>query len=510
MADDEFTPRPGRIRQAGSRPARRFTKSLLAKVERAGGSRRLRRRGNQFTGARTGRGLGARHGFRGIARRRVIVKIRLVTFGKGTARLSSIAAARAHLSYLQRESAVAPSKETELDVGSDLGLDEPSLEDRGRFYNAQHDGLNGQGLLETSADDRHQFRIIVSPEDGSELASLQDFTRDLMRGVEQDLDTKLDWIAVDHFNTGHPHSHIVLRGKDDRGKDLIIARDYIRHGLRQQAEQALTRELGPRPTRQITASLKAEINQERFTSLDRDLLRISVAGDVTLSASQSAYDRFRAHLRIARLQYLQKIGLARSLGQKKWRLSEGVRDTLTKMGEHGDIIRTMQRAFATQIDRRVFDPTNPAQRSVTGTLLAAGLRDDGGDGKYLILDGDDGRHWYAVVPVDQPLPAQSGKVELAAKTGSPKPSDLTIDRIARRYGGIYSSTNHVNTDGPQSDAFLLAHKRRLEALRRKNIVSRNADGSWTIPGDYLRRVSRLEGKGITVKIPGRTIPMPPR
>lgn len=510
MAGDEFTPRTGRIRQAGSRPARRFTKLLLARVERGGGSRRLRRRGKQFTGARTGRGFGARHKGSGLDRRRVIVKIRLVTFGKGMTRLSSISAARAHLSYLQRESAVEHPKEVELDIGSEVSSSEAPFEDRGKFYNSDDDKLNGQAFLEKSADDRHQFRIIVSPEDGGELKSLKDYTRGLMRAVEQDLDTKLDWIAVNHFNTGHPHTHIVLRGKDDRGKDLIIARDYIRNGFRQQAEQVLTRELGPRPTRQIGAGLKTEISQERLTSLDRDLLGLSIAGEVTLPGARSAYDRFRAQLRIARLQQLQKMGLVRSLGQKKWRLSEGLRDTLTKMGERGDIIRTMQRAYAAQIDRRVFDPADPEQHSVSGKLLAAGLRDDGGDGKYLILEGDDGRHWYAVVPVDQPLPFRGGKVELSAKTGSPKPSDLTIDRIARRYGGVYSGSNHVNADGPQSDAFLLAHKRRLEALRRKNIVSRKSDGSWTIPGDYLRRVARLEGKGISVNIPGRTLPLPPR
>src|SRR5438552_5887455 len=33
-------------------------------------------------------------------------------------------------------------------------------------------------------------------------------TRDLMRQMETDLGTKLDWIAVDHHNTGHPHTHI--------------------------------------------------------------------------------------------------------------------------------------------------------------------------------------------------------------------------------------------------------------------------------------------------------------
>jgi len=64
------------------------------------------------------------------------------------------------------------------------------------------------------------------------MADLQGFTRDLMRQVEQDLETRLDWIAIDHFNTGHPHSHIIVRGVLDDGRILNIAGDYIAHGIR--------------------------------------------------------------------------------------------------------------------------------------------------------------------------------------------------------------------------------------------------------------------------------------
>jgi len=44
--------------------------------------------------------------------------------------------------------------------------------------------------------------------------------------MESDLDTPLDWIAVDHHNTGHPHTHIIVRGVTGDGKILNIAGDY--------------------------------------------------------------------------------------------------------------------------------------------------------------------------------------------------------------------------------------------------------------------------------------------
>ena len=44
--------------------------------------------------------------------------------------------------------------------------------------------------------------------------------REQMQQMEADLGTKLDWIAVDHHNTGHPHTHILLRGVTEDGKTL--------------------------------------------------------------------------------------------------------------------------------------------------------------------------------------------------------------------------------------------------------------------------------------------------
>ena len=86
--------------------------------------------------------------------------------------------------------------------------------------------------MERGREDRHQFRFNVAPEDGDRLSNLRAFTRDVMRQMADDLRTRLDWVAVDHFNTGHPHSHVVIRGKDDTGKDLIIAQDYIKMCIR--------------------------------------------------------------------------------------------------------------------------------------------------------------------------------------------------------------------------------------------------------------------------------------
>src|SRR3546814_6940269 len=95
-----------------------------------------------------------------------------------------------------------------------------------------------------------------------------------MARVEADLGTRLDWVAVDHFNTGHPHTHIMVRGRDDRGRDLVIARDYLTAGMRERAAELVDLDLGPRDDRAIEARLRAEIDQERLTG-DRKSTRLN-------------------------------------------------------------------------------------------------------------------------------------------------------------------------------------------------------------------------------------------
>ena len=79
-------------------------------------------------------------------------------------------------------------------------------------------------------DDARHFRFIVSPEQGHDInnraGGLTAYTRMVMQRVEKDLGTKLQWIAVDHYNTDDLHTHLLVRGGAGR-HDLRIDRDYL-------------------------------------------------------------------------------------------------------------------------------------------------------------------------------------------------------------------------------------------------------------------------------------------
>jgi type IV secretory pathway VirD2 relaxase len=166
--------------------------------------------------------------------RRVVVKARIVRLKAGSR------TADAHIRYLERDGTTRDGE-------------------RGRLYRREIDEADGAVVVtQRGRDDRHQFRFVVAPENGDQLSDLRAFTRDLMRQMEEDLGTRLDWVAVDHFNTGHPHSHVVVLGRDEFGKDLIIAQDYITDGLRLRAQEWATLELGPETDFELRAKLTAE------------------------------------------------------------------------------------------------------------------------------------------------------------------------------------------------------------------------------------------------------------
>ena len=478
--EDIFKPKLGRIRSLGGKRTKTYLNRVLNQVSAAGKTGfGTRRAPGQFSGNRIGRGGSAmrqrRAGHRfGPASRRVIIKTRIVKLKRG-----GVAAARAHLNYIQRDGV---SKENE----------------PGRLYDAASDDTGGKAFLDRSEGDRHQFRFIVSPEDATELEELKPFVRDLMAKMEEDLGTKIDWVAADHFNTEHPHTHVVLRGKDDLGKDLVIARDYIAHGMRERARELVTMELGPQTEQELRQKLSAQVEQDRFTDLDRQLVRDAIDNLVELqSAPQGEHARFRQAMQIGRLRTLAKRGLVEESAPGQWRLSEGLEQTLRRAGERGDIIKTMHRGLdraglnAGASEYAVYDPSDGRAPILVGRIVDRGLHDELNDNHYVMIDGADGRvHYVALNPKqdmdDLPMGAV---VEVRPAAAGLKPADRTIADVARGNDGLYATDAHHAADPRASVDYVQAHVRRLEALRRANIVRRFPDESWEVPPDFEERVA---------------------
>ncbi|MBV8191060.1 MAG: DUF3363 domain-containing protein [Alphaproteobacteria bacterium] len=376
--EDDFQVRPGRIRDGGRGVAK--PKSFIAQVMRAakkaGHTGRAFGRARGGSGSRFGRGRSAALALSlRSPGRRVVVMSRVVRHQGKRFRSAPLAK---HVLYLKREGVTRD--------GADA-----------RMFDARSEDADSRAFAERCEEDRHHFRFTISPEDAARMSDLRAFTRELMADAEGDLGTKLDWIAVDHWNTDNPHVHALVRGRADDGKDLVISRDYISHGLRARAADRVTLELGPRSEREIGSALGREVEAERWTGLDRALRAVADEGGgvADLRPGLPDLDPELRRLMVGRTAKLERLGLADQVAPGCWTLKPSLEQALRDLSIRGDIIKTMHRAmvaagrgadvsgFALHGDR-VTD-------QVLGRLVERGLHDELRGSAYAIVDGIDGR-----------------------------------------------------------------------------------------------------------------------
>ena len=397
--DNEIRVRPGRMRDRGrglSRP-----KSFVGQVMRA--AKKAGHVGDSFGRGKGGSsrsrfGRGRRAALSLSLRstsRRVVMNARVVRHHG--ARFRSAPLMR-HITYLKREGVTRDGAEA-------------------RMFNATSDAVDERAFAERWRDDRHHFRFIISPEDAAELGDLRSFTRELMTDVARDLGTKLEWIAVDHWNTDNPHIHVLIRGRAEDGQDLVISRDYISRGFRDRAAERVTLELGPRSERDIQSALEREVEAERWTSLDR-ALRIAAdegAGVADLRPSATGEDLALRRLMVGRAAKLERFGFAEQVAPGCWTFKPGIEDKLRDLSVRGDIIKTMHRAmsgFGREADVSGFalhgdEPADP----VLGRLVERGLQDELKGSAYAIIEGIDGRtHHLRFTDVEMTSDAAPGAI----------------------------------------------------------------------------------------------------
>jgi type IV secretory pathway VirD2 relaxase len=392
MKDDDFRLKPGRIRSSGGERNQPAITQVLKAAQRAGG--RISRVGKITSPKRSTFGRGRVASVRALHRlthrsRSAVIKARVVRH-KGRGALA------AHLSYVARDGVSREQHE-------------------GRLFGAVTDEVDRNRFAARCEQDRHHFRFIVSPEDAAEMKDLKSFTRELMNQMEKDLGTRLDWVAADHWDTQHPHVHVILRGVAEDGQDLIIARDYISNGMRARTQDLVTRELGLRSDLEIQRSLERQVDAERWTELDRDLARsMRRDGFIDMIPAPEIEPLTMHALKMGRLRKLERLGLADPLGGGCWSLRDNAESALRALGERGDIIKRMHRALKEQqIERspeRFALETRPGQ-AILGRLVERGLHDELKGSAYAIIDGIDGRTHHVHFPdIEATGDAASGAV----------------------------------------------------------------------------------------------------
>jgi len=479
MNDDDlpvFRPRFGLRR---TRPDDRSLRSaLLSRLPSA--ARRLR-------AARAPRASFATRGG-GPHARRVVVKARYV---KMTAH-GALAAAM-HLAYIQRDGV-----EHDGSPGVLYGPDGPVPAER---------------FEQPRVGERHQFRFIVSPEDAGDL-DLTEYVRRLIKRMEKDTARPLEWAAVNHYNTDHPHAHVVVRGVDRRGREVRFDREYMARGFRERAQELATQELGPRSPEEIQRARRREVTQDRVTSLDQELERRAHGGRLSRAdLERPGRTGASAPPLVARLEHLEALRLAERVAPGTWALSPGWKERLRDLGERNDILKQMHVAVRGDPARyRVVRPGQPLDPDVppgrpspviVGRIRVKALADELRGRFVAIVETPDGAAYR--VPLDARTVASARVGDCVTMTTVPRPRARPEDAVLEASARANRGACRLRPDDP-ADAKLEARLRQLQAL---GLAHREQARGRRLEPDFRKAMERLDKERpelrLVIRVDGRSL-----
>jgi type IV secretory pathway VirD2 relaxase len=449
-----FRPRLGKRAGRGVQGrSRSFLNEILARVSLRGGGRR-----------RSSGGPLRAEAHRPDARR-VVIKARVVRLTAYGAKAAAL-----HLRYIERD-----------------GVEEDGS--KGVLYGP--DGpVRRRTFEEPRLGEAHQFRSIVSPEDAGEM-DLTAYVRRLMNRVEQDLGRKVEWAGVNHHDTGHPHAHVVVRGVARDGQALRFDRSYIANGMRWRAQELATQELGPRHEFDIRRARSREVTQERFTSLDRELERLSKDSRLELRAPKPR-TRIDPSILLSRLEHLEAMGLAERLSPNAWSLSEGWQMELRELGARGDILKQIHDVVRgdssyyriVRAGEPLLTGVSAGQELLVGRVAGKGFSDELKGTFYAVLEAPNGFAYH--LPLDARTAETVSQGDLVLFGTKPelavRPIDRRIAEIARDAGGVYA----LDRAAEERDRAPAA--RRVRDLEREGFVSAKGPDRWTVPANMIERL----------------------
>ena len=359
-------------------------------------------------------------------------------------------------------------------------------------------GRDGALLASTFEDvrpgERHQFRLIVAPEDAAEL-ELTGYVRRLMAQVERDVGRRVEWGAVNHYNTAHPHAHVVVRGVGLDGDELRLDRQYIAHGMRFRAQELATQELGLRTEIELRQTRQREVTQERFTSLDRVLERQSKELCVEIPTTLARSRGVDPWMLRARLEHLETMRLAERAGPHSWTLAPGWGETLRELAVRGDILKEMHRTL--RGDPARYQIVRPGQElpevlgegkgaARVGRVADKGLSDELYGALYAVIETPNGFAYH--VRLDARAADELRIGDLVSFATKPETGVRSIDRQIANAAAQGRGRFVLSPRAPPEEKERAT--RRLQHLERLGLVRPLSPGQWTVPADLIARLEQ--------------------
>lgn len=357
----------------------------------------------------------------------------------------------------------------------------------GMFFGKEESEADPRQFVERCQADSFHYRLVINPEDGTELGDLRNYARRLMRGVEQDLGTPLDWIAGAHFDTGRPHLHMMIRGRRASGQWLKVTRSYLTSGLRDRARDLATEILGPRAQHVKHSTIHAD----RLTALDNTILQ--AAQEDMIDVEWVPQTLRPAVLR--RLVHLENKGWTTPVSPGVWHLPSGLRHRLLRVGhshaQEWGAARILEHSLWRDQRSRLQAATPRSGERLVGAYVGVQRTSRYADGAHaVVLDLCDGRlaHFLmrevrSVMCLDQIK--EGAVVEVLGTVRADRVADKVIAEVAGSNGGVWSAAHHASARPGDWPKFIAFHEKRAQAMSLAGACMDLGGGRFSVPGDYL-------------------------
>lgn len=251
------------------------------------------------------------------------------------------------------------------------------------------------------------FRIFLSPQ--SDKADLKALTEKFVKRLETGTGYQFYWQGACHYNTAHPHAHLLINGTDKHGKDVEIPRDVIKTFMREAARDICTSQLGSRSRADMELEREKEAEARRFTRLDEQIKTLC-GGTFRPDAQGAGKDRARV---LRRLECLAKLGLCK-YESGGYKLSPRWEENLKTNGRYNAFLHSRGvLRYSPPASLRLYQGS---AKAVTGKVAKIYRTDgDASDNHAVVLEGLDGRAYF--VPLFKKPSVRDGEKTAALKEG---------------------------------------------------------------------------------------------
>jgi hypothetical protein len=232
------------------------------------------------------------------------------------------------------------------------------------------------------------FRIFLSPESSN--VDTEILAKKFIKKLEKQTGYKLYWQGACHFNTAHPHAHLLINGVDKQGREVTIPRDIVKTFMRETARNLCTAQIGLRTQKDFDRDREQELGSPRFTKLDNYIQEISGgSGGQRISANDLFKDRDRV---LARLETLRKLKLC-VYENNGYTLRKNWQEDLKANSRYNTFLRAREGLQYTEApDLKIY---TGEQGVVTGKVTKIYRPDDdASDNHAVILETLDGKAYF--------------------------------------------------------------------------------------------------------------------